>query len=94
MRVVLLPGIWPPDVGGPATHGPELARHLVGRGHHVHVVTMASAPVTERPCLVETISREQPFPVRYGRLTAATARAARAADVVYASATYAAAAAA
>ena len=94
MRVVLLPGIWPPDIGGPATHGPELARHLVERGHDVHVVTMASAPPTERPCTVETISRAQPFPVRYGRLTAAATREARRADVVYASATYAAAAAA
>ena len=26
MRVVLLTGIWPPDVGGPATHGPDFAR--------------------------------------------------------------------
>ena len=25
MRVVFLTGIWPPDVGGPATHGPDFA---------------------------------------------------------------------
>jgi glycosyltransferase involved in cell wall biosynthesis len=43
---------------------------------------------------VRTVSRAQPFPLRYGRLTLAAARAARSADVVYASATYAAAAAA
>ena len=55
MRIAVLPGIWPPDVGGPATHGPELARFLVGRGHAVQVVTMASAPPTERPCPVTTI---------------------------------------
>jgi glycosyltransferase involved in cell wall biosynthesis len=94
MRVVLLPGIWPPDVGGPATHGPELARFLVERGHEVRVVTMADGPPSELPCPVETISRAHPFPVRYGRLAAAGARAARRGDVVYASATYAAAAAA
>lgn len=94
MRVVLLPGIWPPDIGGPATHGPELAGHLVGRGHVVRVVTMASAPPTERPCEILTVSRSQPFPLRYGRLAARAAAAARSADVVYASATYAAAAAA
>jgi glycosyltransferase involved in cell wall biosynthesis len=94
MRVVLLPGIWPPDVGGPASHGPELARYLVGRGHPVRVVTMASSAPTERPCPVETVSRARPFPVRYGLLTVRAARAARRADVLYASATYAAAAAA
>ena len=92
MRIIVLPGIWPPDVGGPATHGPELARFLVGRGHDVRVVTMASAPVTERPCPVTTVDRSRPFPVRYGELTARAAAAARAADVIYASATYAAAA--
>jgi glycosyltransferase involved in cell wall biosynthesis len=92
MRVTVLPGIWPPDVGGPATHAPELARFLIARGHAVEVVTMASAPPTERPCPVVTVDRERPFPVRYGELTLRAALAARAADVVYASATYAAAA--
>jgi glycosyltransferase involved in cell wall biosynthesis len=92
MRITVLPGIWPPDVGGPATHAPELARFLIDRGHAVHVVTMASAPPTERPCPVTTIDRRRPFPVRYGELTLRATGAARATDVVYASATYAAAA--
>jgi glycosyltransferase involved in cell wall biosynthesis len=94
MRVLLLPGIWPPDVGGPATHGPEFARFLVGRSHSVHVVTMGNEGATERPCSVQTISRARPFPIRYTHLALAASRAARLADVVYASATYAAAAAA
>ena len=94
MRIIVLPGIWPPDVGGPATHAPELARFLVGRGHSVRVVTMASGPPTERPCPVQTVDRGRPFPVRYGELTLRATLAGRAADVVYASATYAAAAAA
>ena len=94
MRVVLLPGIWPPDIGGPATHGPELAAHLTAAGHRVQVVTMASEEPTERPCEILTVPRSQPFPVRYSRLTALPPRTARSADVVYASATYAAAAAA
>jgi glycosyltransferase involved in cell wall biosynthesis len=92
MRVTLLPGIWPPDVGGPATHGPELARFLVARGDDVRVVTMASAPPTERPCEIVTVDRSRPFPLRYGLLAVRGARSARSADVVYASATYAAAA--
>ena len=94
MRVVFLSGIWPPDVGGPASHGPELARFLVERGHDVQVVTMADAPPTERPCPVETVSRGRPFGVRYPLVAAKAARAARSADVIYATATYAAAAAA
>ena len=94
MRILLLPGIWPPDVGGPATHGPDFVRFLVERGHAVQVVTMADGAVTDRPCPVETVSRGNPFPVRYSELTARAARLARQSDVVYATATYAAAAAA
>ena len=94
MRIAFLTGIWPPDVGGPATHGPDFARFLVAHGHEVRVVTMGDGEPTERPCEVEVVSRRLPFPVRYGLVALRGARAARAADVVYASATYAAAAAA
>jgi glycosyltransferase involved in cell wall biosynthesis len=94
MRILMLSGIWPPDVGGPATHGPDFARFLVERGHDVHVVTMADGEPAERPCPVETVSRARPFVVRYPLVAVKGARAARQADVVYATATYAAAAAA
>ena len=94
MRIVLLSGIWPPDVGGPATHGPDLARFLCERGHAVRVVTMGDGPPTELPCPVETVLRSHTFPIRYGLVAAKGTRAARSADLVYASATYAAAAAA
>lgn len=92
MRIAFLTGIWPPDVGGPATHGPDFSRFLVGRGHIVRVVTMGDGEPTERPCEVDVVSRRLPFPLRYGLIVARAARAARKADVVYASATYAAAA--
>ena len=92
MRIAFLTGIWPPDVGGPATHGPDFARFLVARGHSVRVVTMGDGEPTERPCEVEVVSRRLPFPIRYGHVALRGARAARRADVVYATATYAAAA--
>lgn len=94
MRIAFLTGIWPPDVGGPATHGADFSRFLVGRGHEVSVVTMGDGEPAERPCRVEVVSRRLPFPVRYGAVALRGARAARRADVVYASATYAASAAA
>ncbi|HEY0416530.1 MAG TPA: glycosyltransferase family 4 protein [Gaiellaceae bacterium] len=94
MRCVLLTGIWPPDVGGPATHGPDFARFLRDRGHDVEVVTMADGEPAERPVPVHTVSRTLPFVVRYSRVAFLGARLGRRADVVYATATYAAAAAA
>ena len=87
MRIAFLTGIWPPDVGGPATHGPDFSRFLVGRGHTVRVVTMGDGEPTERPCEVDVVSRRLPFPLRYGLVALRGARAARRADVLYASAT-------
>lgn len=92
MRVVFLTGIWPPDIGGPATHGPDFAAFLRDRGHDVRVVTMGDQEPTERPVPVEWVSRRRPFVIRYPQVAAAAFRRARHADVVYASATYAAAA--
>ena len=92
MKVVFLTGIWPPDVGGPATHGPDFSRFLVGRGHEVRVITMGDVLPTERPCPVSVVPRRLPFPIRYGLVSLRGAREARRADVVYASATLGAAA--
>lgn len=94
MRIVFLTGIWPPDVGGPATHGPDFSRFLVARGHAVRVVTMGDGEPAERPCDVDVVPRKLPFPLRYALVALKGARAARRADVLYASATLGAAAAA
>jgi glycosyltransferase involved in cell wall biosynthesis len=94
MRIVFLTGIWPPDVGGPATHGPDFARFLRDRGHDVVVVTMSDAEPADRPVPVVSVSRGRPFVVRYPLVALHGLRLARRADVVYATATYAAAAAA
>lgn len=94
MRIAFLTGIWPPDVGGPATHGPDFSRFLVARGHEVRVVTMGDGEAAERPCEVVVVSRRLPFPLRYGLVALRGARAARRADVLYASATLGASAAA
>ena len=74
MRIVFLTGIWPPDVGGPATHGPEFSRLLTGRGHRVVVDTMGDGEPAVRPCEVVVVSRAAPFPVRYARVAGTAAR--------------------
>ena len=94
MQIVFLTGIWPPDIGGPATHGPDFARFLRDRGHGVHVVTMGDSEPSDCPVPVESISRGRPFIVRYPAVALRSARLARAGDLLYATATYAAAAAA
>lgn len=83
MNVLVVSGIWPPDVGGPASHAPELADWLVGRGHGVEAVTTADAQPVARGYPVHWISRRQPALARYARGAALLARVSARADVVY-----------
>jgi glycosyltransferase involved in cell wall biosynthesis len=39
MRILITSDVFPPEVGGPATHGVTIARGLVELGHQVHVLT-------------------------------------------------------
>jgi len=41
MNVLMITGIFPPDIGGPATYVPSMARELVKRGHKVSLVTLS-----------------------------------------------------
>ena len=83
MKVLIVSGIWPPDVGGPASHAPEIAAELTERGHAVEVVTTASAPPATEPYRVRYVSRSLPPGARHAAVSALIAKAARSADVVY-----------
>ena len=84
MKVLIVSGIWPPDVGGPASHAPEVAAGLTERGHTVVVVTTAPAPPAAQPYRVLYVSRSLPPGARHAAVSALVAKAARKADVVYA----------
>jgi glycosyltransferase involved in cell wall biosynthesis len=81
--VLIVSGIWPPDVGGPATHAPEVAEYLHARGHDVEVLTTAAEAPEARPYPVHWIPRRLPPALRYARGAVLAARGARRADVVY-----------
>ena len=77
-------GIWPPDVGGPASHAPALAAALQERGHAVEVVTTADAVPDPRPYRVRWVRRSLAAPLRHLAVVRAVRKAARVADRVYA----------
>jgi glycosyltransferase involved in cell wall biosynthesis len=83
VNVLVVSGIWPPDVGGPASHAPDVAEFLVARGHGVEVVTTAAASPAPRNYPVHWISRSIPKGAIHARTAAEIARRARTADVVY-----------
>jgi glycosyltransferase involved in cell wall biosynthesis len=84
VRVVVVSGIWPPDIGGPASHAPELSGFLTGRGHRVCVVTTSPGPPAQEAYEVRWVSRRLPAGVRHVAVAWEVFRRARRCDVVYA----------
>jgi glycosyltransferase involved in cell wall biosynthesis len=83
VRVLIVSGIWPPDVGGPASHAPDVADFLHSRGHEVEVVTTADSPPAQREYPVRAVPRTHRVGVRHYRGAALVHHRARHADVVY-----------
>jgi glycosyltransferase involved in cell wall biosynthesis len=81
--VLIVSGIWPPDVGGPASHAPDVADFLYQRGHDVEVVTTADAPPAQRAYSVRAVPRHHRVGVRHYRGAALVHHRAREVDVVY-----------
>jgi glycosyltransferase involved in cell wall biosynthesis len=66
VKVLLATGIFPPDIGGPATYVPKLAMDLVALGHKVSIVTLGSGDSVDilKQYKVRRINRETWFPLR------------------------------
>jgi glycosyltransferase involved in cell wall biosynthesis len=89
LKVLIVSGIWPPDIGGPASHGPEFGEFLLARGHEVRAVTSAGPTGVEPSGFPVTVSRrDRTRPVRAAVGAVKVAAAARWPDVVYATGLY------
>jgi glycosyltransferase involved in cell wall biosynthesis len=86
IRIVLPTGIFPPDIGGPASYVPRIASALVERGHAVEVVTLADEPKAGGafPFPVRRIRRGMSRIPRMIQTVAAIRRLALSADLIYA----------
>ena len=83
MRVLVVSGLWPPDVGGPASHAPAVARFLRRRGHDVEAVVTADVEPPPRTYPVRWTPRRLPVGIRHLHAASLVAARARRADVVY-----------
>ncbi len=85
MRITLVSNIFPPAVGGPATHIYHLAMTLHALGHRVRAVVCTDDPAdTVRPPFpLVRVSWAVPVPLRYALVFWHTWRAALRSDVVY-----------
>jgi glycosyltransferase involved in cell wall biosynthesis len=82
--VLLVTGIFPPDIGGPATHAADIRSELRTRGHTVGVVTLTDERRTTRGDGVVRLPRGWAWPLRHAATTALVATRGRRYDVVYA----------
>lgn len=67
MNILMVTGIFPPDLGGPASYVPRMAEALVRRGHRVEVVCLSEQLMhkdSEYPFAVHRIRRGAFWPLR------------------------------
>ena len=86
MNILICAGIFPPDVGGPASYGQKLALAMQKRGHQVTVVTYSDKKKVDDyyPFPVIRILRSRFKPWHYLRYFLAIFRHGLGADVLYA----------
>lgn len=87
MKVVLATGIYPPDIGGPATYVAALAGALRSAGHDVVVITYGEGVQTETEAdrrLVVRVSKSGGPLLRWRRYAKALQAHGKDADIVYA----------
>ena len=41
LKILIVTGIYPPDIGGPANFTPEFSKYLTREGHSIHVLTLS-----------------------------------------------------
>lgn len=85
-RALLITGIYPPDIGGPATYVPQLELFLRGQGWEVEVLTLTDCETnwTSFSEGVMRVRRSLPLPVRVGITVLEGCRRARRVDVILA----------
>jgi glycosyltransferase involved in cell wall biosynthesis len=86
MNILLVTGIFPPDIGGPATYVPQIARALGARGHTITVLTLSDRLDHEDggyPFGVVRLPRGAFKPWRMARTVLALLRLGRRADVLF-----------
>jgi glycosyltransferase involved in cell wall biosynthesis len=84
MKVLVVSGIFPPDIGGPATHAADLRLELLARGHTVELLAPTDERSWSHDAGVLRLPRRWPWPVRNALATAWVAIRGRRSDVVYA----------
>ncbi len=86
MKILVVTGIFPPDIGGPATYVPQIAKGLSERGHEVTVLTLSedlNIDKNDYPFRVIRLVRGEFKPVRFLRTMAAVWHLGQVSDLIF-----------
>ncbi len=90
MEILLVTGIFPPDIGGPATYIPKLADSLKQAGETVKVVTLSDQPLDEaREYPVHSVLRRKWSQKRFNEVVQAIVSHGVTADLIFANGLFA-----
>ena len=86
MKMVLVSGIYRPEIGGPATYIPSLAENLLSRNYNVEVVTLKDSIAVKQnePWTVNYINRDQFLFTRFLKTVLLIFKKIKGADVIFA----------
>ncbi|MGD9505311.1 MAG: glycosyltransferase family 4 protein, partial [Syntrophobacteraceae bacterium] len=86
MKILIVTGIFPPDIGGPATYAPMAAEALAGRGWDVSVVAWSDSLEHDDSAYgfrVARIPRSEPWPLRMAHTLFSIARFGMSSDIIF-----------
>ncbi len=81
MRIVIATGIFPPDIGGPATYCVEVTKEFQAADHTVDICTFGEEKNTKG---VFRVSRKNGIILRYWKFTQCLWRVSKGSDIIYA----------
>ncbi len=83
MNILICTGIYPPDIGGPATYSNLIQTELNKRGHQTTILTYSSPSVIPAEAGIQAVDREHPLPVRYFFYFLKVLKLGKNADIIY-----------
>ena len=46
MDILITVGIFPPDIGGPASFVPKISKYLINKGHNIKIICLSAVSYT------------------------------------------------
>ena len=86
MKILITSGIFPPDIGGPASYVPKIAKELSNKGHKMNVICLSDKKYDDSKFNfnVIRIDREIFFPLRVFKTILKIYSSAKKADLIFA----------